>query len=464
MNTFMNENYLLKNNKAIELYQIANKMPIFDYHCHLSPKEIFENKRYNNLTELWLLGDHYKWRLMRQYGIQEKYITGDANDKDKFFAFCDALPSFIGHPVYQWAHLELKMYFGITIPICKKNAEDIWFTTQEYLKNNNICPLNLIIKSNVKKIVTTDDPIDNLEYHKLIANEVKEFVVLPSFRTDRLINITKSDFSSYIDMLSKSSNTQINSIDNLLLAVERRIEYFSSFNCSAADCSFDDFPNGSMNIDIVNDALFKAMKGDKISLIEQQEYSFYLLVKLGELFKKYNIVMQLHTAVIRNQYTNRFATLGADIGNDSVANSININNASKLLDTISTSSGLPKTIIYTLNPNAYYALSTLMGDFAENERGKLQLGAAWWFMDHRDGIIEQLRHFAVTNGLGLFNGMLTDSRSFTSYARHDYFRRILCNIIGEWVEDGEYPDDKEMLTKLVEDICYNNAINYFKEV
>lgn len=458
MANFMSKNYLLKGKTAQRLYKIVKDVPIFDYHCHLSVKEIYEDRKFYNLTELWLESDHYKWRVMRSYGVDESFITGNAAPYQKFLAFCQALPDFIGNPVYHWAHLELKKYFGITIAISAHTAKEIWDISVKKMADGSFSARSLIKISNVDTVITTDDPVDDLFYHKALQKENLDFSVLPCFRADRAINIEKNDFSSYIATLSAFG--QIDSMDSLERVLEARIEYFAQSGATASDLSFTDFPKEA-NSSLANDALLKRIKGEDISCAEQNAYKFEIIFRLAKLFAKHNFVMQIHTGVIRNQNTARYQLLGADCGIDSVANTPNITAAGKLFDKIQLSGGLPKTIVYTLNPSAYYPFSTMLGDFAGDVRGKMQLGAAWWFADHLEGIKEQLKIFAATNGLGLFNGMLTDSRSFVSFARHDYFRRILCTIIAKWIDGGQYPNDKEQLSKLLKNICYHNSKTFF---
>ena len=458
---FNDDSFLLKSEKAKELYELIRDMPILDYHCHLSPKEIYENKTFYNLTELWLEADHYKWRVMRNAGIDEKYITGDADPYEKFLQFASIMPDFIGNPVYHWAHIELKQYFDIDTPLSRNSAPVIWEDTMEMMKEGGFCARNLIIQSKVKVIVTTDDPIDKLDYHELLATEDIPFKVLPCFRLDRVLGIQKEDFASYIGKLGNAAGMRIADLSELITAIERRLEFFIAHGCVAIDLSFADFPKAEGDLEIADVAFKKAIAGEELTCEERKEYVFVMLCEIARMCRTNNLVMQIHAGVLRNQNKVRFAQLGPDTGIDSLGNTLDIVAAGKLFNKIEENSGTPKTIVYTLNPTSYYTLATMLGDFAGEIRGKMQLGAAWWFMDHRDGIKEQLKIFANTSGLGLFNGMLTDSRSFTSYARHDYFRRILCSLIGEWVEKGEYPDDEDMLNRLLKDICYYNAEKYF---
>ena len=461
MQNFFDDKTFLTNNVARELYAQVKDLPIYDYHCHLDPREIYENRRFDDIGTLWLEADHYKWRVMRNYGVSEECITGGANYKRKFIAFASALPSFAGNPVYHWAHLELKKYFGITEPLTAENAEDIWNRTKEIMSDGSFCARELIVRSGVDTVITTDDPVSDLKYHKLLKCEEKRFKVLPCFRPDKSINITAPDFTEYIKTLSGASGIIIDSIESLILALENRLDYFVENGCRVADMSFENFPNANYSIDKANDAFKASFLFDRNEQADYDfnSYRFVVIAELMKLFAKKGIAVQIHTGVVRNQNTKRYKELGADSGIDSVGNALDIVAGARLFDLVEQEGGLPRTIVYTLNPNSYYPLATMIGDFAGESRGKMQLGAAWWFMDHRDGIREQLKVFANTSGLGLFNGMLTDSRSFVSYARHDYFRRILCSVVGEWVEAGEYPSDHAK--KLVADIAYNNAKNYF---
>ena len=460
MTEFFDDNVFLTNGVACELYREIKDLPIFDYHCHLDPKEIYENRVFKNLGELWLECDHYKWRVMRNFGADEKLVTGEADYKDKFFAFANALPSFIGNPVYHWAHMELKKYFGIALPLSNKTAKVIWDETALKMSDGSFCARELIVRSNVDTVVTTDDPISDLGYHKLLKQEEKRFAVLPCFRPDKCINICADDFAQYVDKLAQAAGVKISGFDDLIRALKKRLDYFIENGCVAADISFDNFPDAAYDV-AAADASFKSrLSGGVLSKENESAYKFTLIAALASAFSKRNIVLQIHTGVVRNQNGKRFKALGADTGIDSVGNALDIVAGAKLFDCVENLGGLPKTVVYTLNPNSYYPLATMIGDFAGDIKGKMQLGAAWWFMDHRDGIREQLRIFANTAGLGTFNGMLTDSRSFTSYARHDYFRRILCSLLGEWAEAGEYPTDGSLL-ELAKNIAYFNAKNYF---
>ncbi|OEJ14373.1 glucuronate isomerase [Brachyspira hampsonii] len=466
MRNFMDKDFLLYNDTAkILFHDYAYKCPIFDYHCHLSPKEIAENKKFNNITEIWLYGDHYKWRMMRANGIDEKFITGDAEDYDKFRAWVKTVPNLIGNPLYHWSHLELQRYFDIYEIINEDNADIIWKKANEKLQNMTV--KDILKKFKVHTIGTTDDPIDDLEYHKLI-NEGKAQIgkidtnIVPSFRPDKAINIEMPDFSEYIKKLEKASSVNIKDIKSLVEALYKRIDYFKTLGCVSSDCSLSLVPFNLYDENNIDTIFKKAMNKEKLSLEEIEKYKTYILIKLTQKYKEAKLVMQIHISAMRNNNEVMFKKLGADTGYDSVGDSNIIEKLSSLLKTANNNGGLPKIIFYSLNNKDYYPLSTLMGCFQdEGIKGKMQLGSAWWFLDNKDGMEEQLKVLANSGSLALFVGMLTDSRSFLSYSRHEYFRRILCNLIGKWAEDGEVPNDIKFLGNIIENICFNNSNIYF---
>ncbi|MBW5396163.1 glucuronate isomerase [Brachyspira pilosicoli] len=466
MKTFMDKDFLLYNETAkILFHDYACKCPIFDYHCHLNTQEISENKKFNNLTEIWLYGDHYKWRMMRANGIDEKFITGDASDYDKFMAWVKTVPNLIGNPLYHWSHLELQRYFDIYEVINEDNANTIWQKANEKLENMTV--KDILKKFKVHTIGTTDDPIDNLEYHKLI-NEGKAKIgkidtkVVPSFRPDKAINIEMNDFSDYIKKLEEVSKVNIKDIKSLIEALYNRIDYFKTLGCVSSDCSLSTVPFNLDDEKNIDGIFKKAMNKESLSIEEIEKYKTYILIKLIKKYRESNLVMQIHISAMRNNNEVMFKKLGADTGYDSVGDSNIIEKLSLLLKTANNDGGLPRIIFYSLNNKDYYPLSTLMGCFQEEGiKGKMQLGSAWWFLDNKDGMEEQIKVLANTGSLALFVGMLTDSRSFLSYSRHEYFRRILCNIIGEWAEKGEVPNDIKYLGNIVENICFNNSNIYF---
>lgn len=466
MKTFMDKDFLLYNETAKTLfYNYANKCAIFDYHCHLNTQEIAENKKFNNITEIWLYGDHYKWRMMRANGVEEKFITGDASDYDKFMAWVKTVPNLIGNPLYHWSHLELQRYFDIYEVINEDNADIIWQKANEKLKDMTV--KDILKKFRVHTIGTTDDPIDNLEYHKLI-NEGKAQIgkidtkVVPSFRPDKAINIEMSDFSDYIKKLEEVSKVNIKDIKSLVEALYNRIDYFKILGCVSSDCSLSIVPFNLDDEKSIDSIFKKAINKETLSIEEIEKYKTYVLIKLIKKYRESNLVMQIHISAMRNNNEVMFKKLGADTGYDSVGDSNIIEKLSLLLKTANNDGGLPKIIFYSLNNKDYYPLSTLMGCFQEEGiKGKMQLGSAWWFLDNKDGMEEQIKVLANSGSLALFVGMLTDSRSFLSYSRHEYFRRILCNIIGKWSEKGEVPNDIKYLGNIIENICFNNSNIYF---
>ncbi|OPJ59886.1 glucuronate isomerase [Clostridium oryzae] len=464
MKKFMDESFLLYSKAAEELYEKhAKDMPIIDYHCHLSPQEICENKQFKNITEAWLYGDHYKWRVMRAYGIEEKYITGDASDYDKFVAWAKVIPMTLGNPLYHWTHLELKRFFGIEQTLNEKTAPVIWKKVNELLAKEEYRAKGLIKKSNVEVICTTDDPVDSLEYH-IKTKEDRTFTtkVLPTFRPDKALGISKSDFKEWIDKLGEVCDKSIDEYDSMLKALEDRAQFFNFVGCKISDHGLDYFPYLEASKEEVSTIFQKAVKGEKITLEEEEKYKTYTLRYLGEIYAKLGWAMQLHINVIRNANTRMYNKLGPDTGYDAINDNKLAQKLFKFLDSLEVNNLLPKTILYTLNPADNYILGTIMGSFqGEGVKGKVQLGAAWWFLDNKVGMIEQMKTLANVGLLSCFVGMLTDSRSFLSYTRHEYFRRILCDFIGESVDNGEFPDDMKLLGKIVRDICYYNAKNYF---
>ena len=464
MKKFMDKNFLLSNDTAITLYNnYAKNMPIIDYHCHLNPKEIFENKKFKNITEAWLYGDHYKWRAMRSNGIDEKYITGLASDYEKFMAFAKTMPMAIGNPLYHWTHLELQRYFGIYDVLNEKNAHAIWEKVNELLNGEGFGARDLIRKSNVKALCTTDDPTDSLEYHIRLKEDTEfDVKVLPTFRPDKGLQINKDTFVDWVDKLQEVSNMSIRSYDEFLKALESRVEFFNAAGCRISDHALDSITYTEASKEEVAGIFAKALVGQPSNKDEENKYKTYTLQFLGRLYSKLGWTMQLHLAALRNNNTKMLKQLGPDTGFDSINDEQMAYGLSRFLDSLEEDSCLPKTILYTLNPKDNYVLSTMLGNFQGTEvPGKIQFGSAWWVLDHKDGMIEQMKVLGNTGLLSRFVGMLTDSRSFLSYTRHEYFRRILCNLIGEWVENGEVPEDMEFLGEIVQGICFNNAKNYF---
>ncbi|AEF18069.1 Uronate isomerase [Thermoanaerobacterium xylanolyticum LX-11] len=464
MKNFMDDDFLLNNEVAVKLFHdYASKMPIFDFHCHLNPKDIYEDKKFKNITEVWLYGDHYKWRLMRSNGVDEKYITGDADDYSKFLEFAKTMPMAIGNPVFHWTHLELQRYFGVNELLNEKTAPMIWEKVNSVLESSEFSVRNIIKKSNVKILCTTDDPTDSLEYHKLLMDDESFGVkVLPAFRPDKGINIERDDFRDWVKKLGEVSGKTIEDYEDYLDALNSRIEYFDSLGCRLSDHALDFVAYEESTKSKVNEIFKKALEGEELSKFEIDQYKTSVLQFLARKYKEFGWAMQLHIAALRNTNTRMFRKLGPDTGYDAI-NDVDIaQKVAKLLDSLDLTGSLPKTILYTLNPKDNYVLATIMGCFqGEGIPGKMQFGSAWWFNDNIDGMREQMRTLANVGLLSKFVGMVTDSRSFLSYPRHEYFRRILCNLIGEWVDRGEVPYDIDLLGKIVQDISYNNAVNYF---
>lgn len=464
MRKFMDDNFMLSNETSKFLYEnYASKMPIFDYHCHLSPQMMLEDKPFENITQIFLAGDHYKWRYMRSCGIDEDFITGSKPDIEKFRAFCGALQYAIGNPLYHWTHMELKRYFNIDTIVKADTADEIWENANEVIRKTKMSPSKLINSSNVAVICTTDDPADTLEYHREIMKKGHiKAKVLPTFRPDFAVNIDKDTFTGYIAKLSSAADTEINTYKDLISALYNRIDFFDQAGCKISDHALDSVPFEEATDEQVNDIFKRAISGEKITQHEIDMYKSYTLIKLGEKYSELNWAMQLHIGALRNNNSKMFEKLGADTGFDSISDYCIAYPLSKLLNSLESTNSLPKTILYTLNPKDNYVLGTMLGNFQGGGiPGKIQFGSGWWFNDQRDGMTEQIKALANLGALCKFVGMLTDSRSFLSYTRHEYFRRIMCSIIGTWVENGEFPYDKDTLGKLIEDISYNNAVNYF---
>lgn len=460
----MDENFLLSNDTAISLYHNhAKNMPIIDYHCHLNSKEIFENKKFKNITEAWLYGDHYKWRAMRSNGIDEKYITGDASDYEKFMAWSKTMPMAIGNPLYHWTHLELQRYFGIYEPLSEKTAPVIWKKANALINKGGFGARDLIKKSNVKAICTTDDPTDSLEYHiKLKEDSEFDVKVLPTFRPDNGVEINKAGFKYWVEKLGQVVGKAINSFDEFLGALETRVEFFHSVGCRLSDHGLGGVTYMEASKEELAEIFAKALKGETVSKDDESKYRTYTVQFLSRLYSKLGWTMQIHMGALRNNNTKMFKKIGPDTGFDSVNDEQIAYPLSRLLDSLAVEDSLPKVILYNLNPKDNYVLGAMLGNFQGSEiPGKIQFGSAWWFLDNKQGMIDQMTALANLGLLSRFVGMLTDSRSFLSYPRHEYFRRILCNLIGEWVENGEVPYDMDLLGSIVKGISYNNAKEYF---
>lgn len=462
---FINDNFILRNETARKLYhEHAEKLPIIDFHNHLNPQEIYEDKTYENLTEVWLGGDHYKWRAMRANGVSEKLITGSGDDYDKYLAYADTIESAFGNPLYHWTHLELKRYFDIDETLDSESAEEIWNKTSEKLKDPDFTVQNLLRKQKVEVLCTTDDPADDLIWHKKIKESVNDIKVIPSFRPGNAIDIEKDSFVAYMKRLGEAAGIEITCFDDLLRALSIRLEYFMEMGCRVTDHSLEcDFYRQTDRSEI--DRIFrKKLAGEEISLEEAASYRGGLVTQLGMIYHDKGLVMQLHIGALRNTSERMFEKIGADTGYDCLNDFNYAVQLAGLLNEMDKEDRLPRTILYALNPKDMPMLAAMAGNFQGNEEGiksKVQLGSAWWFQDHMNGMRNQLEALSDVGLLSGFIGMLTDSRSFLSFPRHEYFRRILCDMVGEKVEAGEFPADMDLLGKMIEDICYYNAKRYF---
>lgn len=462
----MDQHFLLNTETAVKLYEnAAAEAPIFDFHCHLDPKEVWENKSYEDITQIWLGGDHYKWRTMRMHGIGERYITGDASDWEKFEKWAETVPHLIGSPVYHWTHLELKMFFGIDKVLSPETAREIWDECNEKLQKPEFSARGLIERSNVKFIGTTDDPISTLEYHQLLKNdETFNTLIAPTFRPDGALFIERPTFKSWIEKLADVSGVKTDSLDGFLAALKQRVEYFHENGGRASDHDIQKMEYVETTKQEVEAIFNKRVSGEQLSNQELIAYRIFLLKELGKMYAEKQWVMQLHMGAMRNNNTRMKELLGTDVGFDSVGEANMAEGLSRFLDSLDHINALPRTVLFNLNQKDNVVLAGMMGNFYEEGiPGKVQLGSGWWFVDHIDGMERQMKDFANVGVLSHFIGMLTDSRSFLSYARHDYFRRILCNILGDWVEKGLAPNDLKHMEKMVRNICYDNAEHFFLE-
>ena len=476
--TFLHEDFLLDTETARGLYKAAKDQPVYDYHCHLVPAEIAQNKQFANLTEAWLKGDHYKWRMMRALGYDEYFITGGATVYEKFLAWTRTVENLIGNPIYPWIHLELRRYFGIAEPLTEKSAPEIWEKANVLLQTPELSFKGILEKFNVYAVGTTDDPADSLEHHIAIA-EGKAPIgkiatkVIPSYRPDNALDISQKTFAAYIKKLADASGMAIKSSDDVLAALEKRLDFFVTLGCRASDHALEYAPFIVAPDSQIDKTFADVMAGKEASAQDMDAYRTKILCGLSKLYADRDIVMQLHLSALRNINSRMFNTVGPNSGYNVINDRDNSGNLAALLNRMEGTgpkSCLPKTVLFTLNPKDYYPLATIMGSFMDNCAkqenrkgivGKMQLGTAWWFCDHRDGMEEQMRILANVGHFATFVGMLTDSNSPFSFPRHEYFRRILCNLIGNWVESGEFPNDRNRLEKIVKDISFENAKIYF---
>lgn len=464
MKQFMDKDFLLDTETSKKLFhEWAEHMPILDYHCHLNPQEIYENRQFNNITEVWLGGDHYKWRQMRSNGVDEYYITGDAPAREKFQKWAETLEKLIGNPLYHWSHLELQRFFGYHGYLNGETAEEVWNICNEKLAQPDMRARNLIKNSGVTLVCTTDDPVDSLEWHeKIKADDTFDVQVLPAWRPDKATNIEKPTFLDYIGQLSKVSGVTIDSFAALKTAIAKRMEYFKEHGCCVSDHGLDYVMYTPASEEEVEAIFAKRLAGTEPTAEEVAKYKTAFMLFLGREYHRLDWAMQLHYGCKRDNNSLMFAKLGPDTGYDCINNYAPAAETADFLNALITTDQLPRTILYSLNPADNAVIGTILGCFQGSTAvGKIQQGSAWWFNDHKTGMIEQMVSLANLGMLSNFIGMLTDSRSFLSYTRHEYFRRILCNLIGGWVENGEYPNDEKALEKIIKGICYNNAVRYF---
>ncbi|MDD6903366.1 MAG: glucuronate isomerase [Candidatus Borkfalkiaceae bacterium] len=459
--SYIKDDFLLENKTAVRLYNdYAKNMPIFDYHCHLSEKQILENKRFNDVCEVWLGGDHYKWRLMRNFGVSENLITGDASNHDKFVAYCKTLATAFGNPLYHWSQLELKEFFNCELEINEENAETIWNWCNDYIALNDITPQKLIEQSNVKHIFTTNEVFDDLSTFEEIKKKGYKFTVTPAFRADKMMNIEAEKYNDFIAIL-ESKTKKINTFGDFEAAIADRLEEFIKVGTVASDIAVErvcEVPERR----VAEEAFDERRKGKTLTQVQVDAFKGYMTYYLMKLYASRNIRTELHVGAMRNNNSAMLAKLGLDTGFDSISEDNSIRNTSRLFDKLNDENALPRTIIFNLNPKMNAEIMTLIGCFQSDEaRGKIQYGPAWWFLDNKVGMYKHLDDLTATGHLGAFVGMLTDSRSFLSYPRHHYFRRILCNYLGRMMENGEMTNNEKLVGEVIKDLSYRNAVKYF---
>ncbi len=464
MRKFLDENFLLKTATAQRLYhEFAKEMPIIDYHCHLPPQQIADDTQFENLTQVWLYGDHYKWRAMRTNGVHESYCTGNKTDWEKFQQWAATVPYTLRNPLYHWTHLELQRYFGITDILNADTAKKLYDQCTAMLQTPDYTVRNLLRKMNVKLVCTTDDPVDSLEYHQKIKNDGFEIPILPAFRPDNAMNVSSAEkFNSYVKKLEAVTNIAISSFDDFLYALQNRHDFFASMGCSVSDHGLeaiyaDDFTGSEI------DAIFTKIHGGKeLNDVEQCKFRSAMLIHFAEWDWEKGWVQQFHLGALRNNNSRMMQTLGPDTGWDSIGDFSQGKALAKFLDKLDTNNKLAKTVLYNLNPADNELMATMIGNFNDgSSAGKIQWGSAWWFLDQKDGMTKQINALSNMGLLSRFVGMLTDSRSFLSFPRHEYFRRILCDLFGDEIENGELPADINWIGKVIQDICFNNNKNYF---
>lgn len=464
MKPFMDKDFMLRTETARELYHgFAEQMPILDYHCHINPQEIAEDRQFENITQVWLGGDHYKWRQMRSNGIDEYYITGGAPDREKFQKWAETLDKAVGNPLFHWSHLELQRYFGYTGILGADTAEEVWNLCNAKLKEPDMSVRNLIRRSNVTLLCTTDDPADDLRWHKAIAEDPSfDVQVLPAWRPDKAMNLEKPDYLDYLAKLGGAAGVEITSFAALKEALKKRMDFFAGMGCRVSDHGLEYVMYVPASDSELEEIFRKRLSGGQVSREEELKFKTGFMLFVGAEYNRLGWAMQLHYGCKRDNNAGMYRKLGPDTGYDCINNYAPSSQTADFLNALNEDGALPKTIVYSLNPNDDEAIGTILGCFQDSAAvGKIQQGSAWWFNDNKTGMVKQMTSLANLGLLGNFIGMLTDSRSFLSYPRHEYFRRILCDLLGGWVEDGEYPKDMKKLETIVKGISYNNAVRYF---
>ena len=463
MKAFLDDDFLLTTPTARRLYQVARSMPILDYHCHLDPKEIAQDRRFENITQVWLGGDHYKWRLMRANGVDEAYITGDAPDREKFQKWAETLELAIGNPLYHWSHLELRRYFGYEGVLNGDTAQEVWELCNQKLQEPGMSARNLIANSGVTLVCTTDDPADSLEWHQQLAQDSSFPVkVLPAWRPDAAMGLERPEYLDYLQRLGQAAGVKIRTYGDLKKALLSRMAFFDKMGCRASDHALTAAVCQPASEEELERVFQKRLEGEPLTQEELAAFQTGFLRFVAGEYKRLGWVMQLHYGCRRNNNTHMFHKLGRDTGYDAVLQGTPSLEVAAFLDLLASQDALPRMVLYSLNPNDDEGLNSVIGCFQDGTPlGRIQQGSAWWFNDHKAGMVKQLTAFANGGLLGNFIGMLTDSRSFLSYPRHEYFRRILCELLGAWVENGEYPADWKALEKMVRGVCYNNAVEFF---
>ena len=463
MKAFLDDDFLLTTPTARRLYQVARSMPILDYHCHLDPKEIAQDRRFENITQVWLGGDHYKWRLLRANGVDEAYITGDAPDREKFQKWAETLELAIGNPLYHWSHLELRRYFGYEGVLNGDTAQEVWELCNQKLQEPAMSARSLIANSGVTLVCTTDDPADSLEWHQQLAQDSSFPVkVLPAWRPDAAMGLERPEYLDYLQRLGQAAGVEIRTYADLKEALLSRMAFFDKMGCRASDHALTAAVCQPASEEELERVFQKRLEGEPLTQEELAAFQTGFLRFVAGEYKRLGWVMQLHYGCRRNNNTRMFHKLGRDTGYDAVLQGTPSLEVAAFLDLLASQDALPRMVLYSLNPNDDEGLNSVIGCFQDGTPlGRIQQGSAWWFNDHKAGMVKQLTAFANGGLLGNFIGMLTDSRSFLSYPRHEYFRRILCELLGAWVENGEYPADWKALEKMVRGVCYNNAVEFF---